>query len=58
MREKLAEMETFKDILCNQMDTLQRYFDECIETTTSNGINENSNSLICGETGRGILFDK
>ncbi|KAF5272535.1 hypothetical protein FQA39_LY07859 [Lamprigera yunnana] len=38
LREKLAEMETFKDILCSQMDTLQRYFDACVENT-SNGTN-------------------
>ncbi|KAI4898335.1 hypothetical protein NFI96_024566 [Prochilodus magdalenae] len=29
LREKLAEMETFRDILCKQVDTLQRYFDNC-----------------------------
>ena len=29
LREKLAEMETFRDILCRQVDTLQNYFDAC-----------------------------
>ncbi|XP_018099862.1 ceramide transfer protein isoform X2 [Xenopus laevis] len=29
LREKLAEMETFRDILCRQVDTLQKYFDAC-----------------------------
>ncbi|XP_076443458.1 ceramide transfer protein-like [Babylonia areolata] len=29
LREKLAEMETFRDILCRQVDTLQSYFDSC-----------------------------
>lgn len=29
LKEKLAEMETFRDILCRQVDTLQRYFDNC-----------------------------
>ena len=29
MKEKLAEMETFRDILCRQVDTLQSYFDAC-----------------------------
>ncbi|KAB0803858.1 hypothetical protein PPYR_00828 [Photinus pyralis] len=49
LREKLAEMETFKDILCNQMDTLQRYFDACVEPT-SNGINSDikTNEIIKG----------
>ncbi|XP_077592900.1 ceramide transfer protein-like [Stigmatopora nigra] len=31
LREKLAEMETFRDILCRQVDTLQRYFDSCAD---------------------------
>lgn len=31
LRVKLAEMETFKDILCRQVDTLQSYFDVCAE---------------------------
>lgn len=31
LKEKLAEMETFKDILCRQIDTLQHYFDTCAE---------------------------
>ncbi|KAA3676476.1 collagen type IV alpha-3-binding protein [Paragonimus westermani] len=29
LREKLAEMETFKEILCKQVDSLQAYFDAC-----------------------------
>ncbi|KAK3097494.1 hypothetical protein FSP39_010154 [Pinctada imbricata] len=29
LREKLAEMETFREILCRQIDTLQSYFDSC-----------------------------
>ncbi|ELT89655.1 hypothetical protein CAPTEDRAFT_22682, partial [Capitella teleta] len=29
LKEKLAEMETFRDILCRQVDTLQNYFDAC-----------------------------
>lgn len=31
LREKLLEMETFRDILCRQMDTLQTYFDSCAQ---------------------------
>ncbi|XP_014665213.1 PREDICTED: collagen type IV alpha-3-binding protein-like [Priapulus caudatus] len=31
LKEKLAEMETFRDILCQQVDTLQRYFDTCTD---------------------------
>jgi len=29
LAEKLAECETFRDILCGQVDTLQSYFDAC-----------------------------
>ena len=31
LKEKLAELETFKDILDQQVDTLQKYFDECAD---------------------------
>ncbi|XP_014225867.1 collagen type IV alpha-3-binding protein isoform X2 [Trichogramma pretiosum] len=31
LKEKLAEIETFKDILMQQVDTLQKYFDNCAE---------------------------
>uniref|UniRef100_A0AAY4A2U7 Ceramide transfer protein n=1 Tax=Denticeps clupeoides TaxID=299321 RepID=A0AAY4A2U7_9TELE len=34
LREKLAEMETFRDILCRQVDTLQRFFDTCADGVT------------------------
>ena len=33
LKEKLSELETFRDILCGQIDTLQRYFDECAHPT-------------------------
>lgn len=38
LREKLAEMETFKDILCGQIDTLQTYFNNCSENDNENNI--------------------
>ncbi|XP_065516591.1 ceramide transfer protein-like isoform X5 [Lathamus discolor] len=34
LREKLAEMETFRDILCRQVDTLQKYFDTCADAVS------------------------
>ncbi len=34
LKEKLAEMETFKDILCRQVETLQTYFDACANSLT------------------------
>lgn len=35
LKEKLAEMETFRDILCHQIETLQGYFDACAEASSS-----------------------
>lgn len=35
LKEKLAEMETFRDILCHQIETLQGYFDSCAEAASS-----------------------
>lgn len=40
LREKLAEMETFRDILCRQIDTLQGYFDACSEAMVAAGVEE------------------
>lgn len=34
LNEKLAEMDTFKDILCRQVETLQTYFDACANSLT------------------------
>lgn len=44
LKEKLAEIETFKDILIQQIDTLQKYFDNCAEN--SKNINNKSQ---CGD---------
>ncbi|CAH1115047.1 unnamed protein product [Psylliodes chrysocephalus] len=38
IKEKLAEIGTFKDILCRQIDTLQRYFDHCVENDVKTGV--------------------
>lgn len=35
LKEKLAEMETFKEILCRQVETLQTYFDACANSLTT-----------------------
>ena len=35
LQVKLAEMETYRDILCKQIDILQVYFDACAETTAN-----------------------
>ncbi|EDW17219.1 uncharacterized protein Dmoj_GI16626, isoform A [Drosophila mojavensis] len=36
LREKVGELETFKDILFVQIETLQRYFDACSELNKAN----------------------
>ncbi|XP_034110575.1 ceramide transfer protein isoform X1 [Drosophila albomicans] len=36
LREKVGELETFKDILFGQIETLQRYFDACSEVNKTN----------------------
>lgn len=40
LREKLAEMETFKDILCHQVDNLQNYFDACSSAVSQYSIHD------------------
>ncbi len=37
LREKVHEIETFKDILYGQVETLQRYFDACAELNQKDG---------------------
>ncbi|XP_015598669.1 collagen type IV alpha-3-binding protein isoform X2 [Cephus cinctus] len=41
LKEKLAEIETFKDILVQQIDTLQKYFDNCAENAKNGPNKEN-----------------
>jgi len=40
LREKLMEMESFRDILCRQIETLQSYFDSCASAVAHGAINE------------------
>lgn len=40
LREKLMEMDTFREILCRQVDTLQTYFDSCADTAISNSVHD------------------
>jgi collagen type IV alpha-3-binding protein len=40
LREKLLEMETFRDILCRQVDTLQSYFDACASAVANHSIHD------------------
>ncbi|XP_050481973.1 ceramide transfer protein isoform X2 [Bombus huntii] len=41
LKEKLAELETFRDILIKQIDTLQKYFDNCAENAKNISTKEN-----------------
>ena len=36
------EMETFRDILCRQVDTLQTYFDSCAASEGENSIHDHA----------------
>ncbi|RWS13073.1 collagen type IV alpha-3-binding protein-like protein [Dinothrombium tinctorium] len=49
LRESITEIETFRDILCRQIDTLQFYFDTYIEIANkarkTNGEIENENAV-------------
>jgi collagen type IV alpha-3-binding protein len=53
LKEKLAEIETFKDILVQQVDTLQKYFDDC----TENAKNLQSKGQVSDEKDDEICFD-
>jgi collagen type IV alpha-3-binding protein len=35
LQTKLAELDTYRDILCRQVDTLQAYFDALAESHSS-----------------------
>ncbi|XP_031559245.1 ceramide transfer protein-like [Actinia tenebrosa] len=41
LREKLLELETFKDIVGRQIDTLQTYFDACSEVMNGSQVHNN-----------------
>lgn len=45
LREKLAEMETFRDILCRQVDTLQKYFDSCADVVSKDEFQRDTGSV-------------
>lgn len=40
LHEKLMEMETFRDILCRQIETLQSYFDSCASAVSHGSLND------------------
>lgn len=46
LREKLAELDTFQNILCNQMEMLQKYFDKCAEMSSESFVNCHKDNII------------
>jgi len=56
LREKLAEMETFRDILCRQVDTLQRYFDNCADADCKDELHRDKGEENSYDTGSFILL--
>ncbi|XP_051551913.1 ceramide transfer protein isoform X4 [Myxocyprinus asiaticus] len=46
LREKLAEMETFRDILCRQVDTLQKYFDNGADIESKDDLHRDKEAAV------------
>lgn len=45
LKEKLAEMETFRDILCKQVDTLQKHFDSCADAVSKDELQRDKSKI-------------
>lgn len=57
LREKLAEMETFRDILCRQVDTLQKYFDGCADAVSKDELQrDKSKASSSASSVNGLIF--
>nr|CAH7726226.1 unnamed protein product [Callosobruchus chinensis] len=56
IKEKLAEIETFKDILCQQIDTLQKYFDYCVDHNATTCLPAEDNLPTIDFKGEAITF--
>lgn len=56
LKEKLHEIETFRDILYNQIDTLQRYFDATAAAQPHTSINGIESHLELGDGLKSIDF--
>lgn len=57
LREKLAEMETFRDILCRQVDTLQKYFDSCADAVSKDEFQRDRGNLWLEHTIMGYVVN-
>ncbi|CAH1126664.1 unnamed protein product [Ceutorhynchus assimilis] len=56
LREKLAEIETYKDILNQQIDTLQKYFDSCVDNVSKKESSNKENLPVIDFKGEAITF--
>ncbi|XP_058809620.1 ceramide transfer protein [Phymastichus coffea] len=54
LKEKLAEIETFKDILIQQVDTLQKYFNDCAENSKNLQVKDPTSSE---DKSNGLSYD-
>lgn len=52
LREKLAELETFQNILFSQMELLQKYFDKCAEKCCDSFVNGHNDMEMIHVNGR------
>lgn len=43
------EMETFRDILCRQVDTLQMYFDNCADNEVGSSVHDHADLRMSDE---------
>lgn len=56
LREKLAEIETFQNILFNQMEMLQKYFDKCAEICSDSHLNGHGDSNVIQVNGSKCIY--
>lgn len=43
-------METFRDILCRQVDTLQKYFDACADAVSKDELQRDKGNTVTGNS--------
>lgn len=43
-------METFRDILCRQVDTLQKYFDACADAVSKDELQRDKGKIVIENT--------
>lgn len=56
LREKLNEVQTYRDILFDQVETLQRYFDACASGAVNQNLESEHNLRVDDFKGEAITF--